>query len=61
MDLEGVAAVLRGAGVLGDRDVRDLEVLDVGAFNSETVRVRVEVAGPVEVLEYVRAWPAGGN
>jgi thiamine kinase-like enzyme len=61
MDTNGVAAVLRRAGVLGDHEPHRLEVLDVGAFNSQTVRVRVEVPDVSEALTFVLKRPADGG
>ena len=59
MDDGWLAEVLEDAGVLNGRSVRAIEVLDTGAFNSQTVRLRVSLEGSTGPLAFVLKRPTG--
>jgi Phosphotransferase enzyme family len=61
VDEEWLVAVLDQAGVLGGREVRRIEFVDTGAFNSQTVRVRVTCTDSADPLAYVLKRPTSAE
>ena len=61
MDERWLAALLDESGVLGGETVREIEVLDTGAFNSQTVRLRVTLAGSTPPLALVLKQPTSAQ